>query len=1226
MLFKLYDDFMGQTHRRLKNVKKGSFRCRLSYYKSGVDGKDVHMFGSLPDRSSFISAIKDNYMKAPRAIRPWHELLEPGDSYVRLALDVDGWWHEDKKDAEISDSINDVIQVVDACVKQNCPEANLTKTLATNNRRCNYKSKDVPIDGVLQRVTGFVMSCRVVYKHVLFKSMAECGAFMNKVVIPAALDADLVYPIYRSKNGRIQTKSSCYVDGSIYGRNRFLRLPLTRKYLDAQPMVFVDNALQVINVNASNICQLLDDILVGHAPKSSKCTLITEFESHTSVRKRSRITTGRRSRIRTGKREALQHLLPPGVTVKDVYDSADHVKTVTINEHVACGHCNRKHSSINKIYYQVNTLTGEVRQLCHVSPSESTTVRDASYSHKKVFENRVRENMDVKTLNHTGLGTMTITLFDDSEEDVVLDNQSTLIWHRRKRSPGWTFLCTLDADLFKDVSMFMPIPEDKCNTFAKPQPSSSAEVHRFSYLDGVKMYGYCAHVGAGKTGAMCVELAKLYSTGMPRCLVFSTRVTHGTSIMSKLLSIGEQFNLKVGHYKDNNFDARECNLVVCSYESAHRRFVTDTYQVFFDYIFIDECECLLDNFMAGLVAPLKNKSYMESAARLAKRVYLMDAFMSQRSYVIYKELFGVRDEDIAIERNTENGHIQRKWFIHKSRESILRRIYVSLTDNRNVFIAVGCKEDGIKILEDMARMGLGDLQGEFYYQESANRAHFAEDVNELWINLRWVMSTNTLEVGVDFNPKADLKPILHFSDVFVLLTNRELTTRTYAQMAYRVRHAETVHCFVAIAASSTDKPLTLNSVYQQLQLYSDAVTFQEKEWVRNCDKKMILDQKTMIATYDLLVKDWYYHLVCWSILERNVDQATRLQRVIAFAMYMGGSVSFIDDGHQKSDAEEKKLRRGDKLQRIALIEDEAKDATVQQLYEAWCNTMTGDVTPTTKEYRTLLRMRLEFPNVPNSLKICKKIERYYSGLRRLCTLILHGPQGAIAYIRERADIGSEVITLAKSPTIKDLNTFSGIIAICINYFGGLDAKGVTLDWDDQTAVCKDLRVYEEAQCCASKPVPDKKTLIRRVSSHLQRAVCKKIVRDKDGLYTCEFMEFTDKKLCVSADVLVRDSKPMYKLKPRNANKIYRLSDYYIERTQQRPVAPTELSVKRQMENVIYTSSNIMALEKIPCEESQIVPAKKRQKVIRALHSPKISADIQKALDGHIQVPFDPTFK
>jgi hypothetical protein len=1184
-----------QAKRHAASLGANALVTMIGKYRSGAGGKDVCTFHVLPSTTSLCSAIASECLT--NSVQPWHECMSTGDgTFMRLALDIDGWWPDVRPQAEMDEIICDVISIVDGCIQSRSDDPNLDKVIADNSRKTSWKKHTIKRgDDTYESVDGFVMSVRIIYTNIIFEGWAQCKSFITRDVIPLLRANQLGFETYGRYRNAYRRIFNPYVDARIYRKDGFLRLPLTNKYPGESRMRFVEFVGGAMcDIMHYDVNDMLSKSIVSHTPQSAHTTVITVDDTLPIVKPtvREPLSEHRKCRVTQELREKISPLIPDGLTIARVLAHRA-LRFVIVNEIHPCAICKRSHSRANKISFEVNILTNETRQRCVVCPDQSVVLHACKSDSKR--DDVVRRIHSL--LPGTDVTQIESDVYKAGELTVCIGNQGMTIWKMADGAATWSFLGTMNPDFVSSASMAEQIPISIItNEFSSKQPSCKEEVHAMNYDKSTRLYGLHAHVGSGKTGAICQEISRLYTGETPptRCLIGSARVTHGASIAMKLRSTASDIGVRVMHYAETTtWDPASADIVICSYESMYRKLhLAVGGSVYFSHIFIDECECMLDNIIAGLTSNARNnKAYLEKAMRMSTRVYILDAFMYQRSYEVYKSLIGCDADEIVIERNTNADHIKRDWVFHKSKDSLLRRIYEVMSSGTPVFIGVGCKEDGVCILEDMKRLGLDDLAGEFYYQHSDNRDHFKEDLNVRWIKLQWVMTTSTCEVGVDFNPKKDGVPIKHFKHVFILATNAQLSVRTYAQMSFRVRNASQVDIYISHAYVHRPEP-TVSDIESNIQRYSDAMREYESIWFEHCKRDAIMDKEKLVVTYDLLIRDWYYTLVCWSLHESQSDSARRMQRMIAFVVYMGGTVSFTDVGNSKVDKLERVARLAVKRERIHALESVYDGVSYYDLYTAWVKSLSGDVTTDTRHIRTLLEMKLRFPRLPISLKIAKRVSRYSHGIRNLCKLLYTdgGTDAIIHGMREKIDAGSEVVTLGEGREMSKIHGLYSVIELSSDHFGGIDAVDFEIDSKMEreliTAVskCSAIRFKRD---CDRRPV-QLETIddaCRCYSMLLEKTICKRFVMNKTtGHYSCEYVRFTDGKKAMTPDEFLVDSMYAYRMRDENQQKKrFTVSDFVLQYTHKRVITPIELDIKENpiqtaKRATIYTSSNVMALE------------------------------------------------
>lgn len=285
-----------------------------------------------------------------------------------------------------------------------------------------------------------------------------------------------------------------------------------------------------------------------------------------------------------------------------------------------------------------------------------------------------------------------------------------------------------------------------------------------------------AFCGRGKSTATRNELIRMrdeaYAEHRPfRMLYIVNRVKNGENAHQML---NEAFDGHVGFYQDGV--ARDMLLI--ELESLYKLTGATRYTV----VVIDESESVLHQLFAPINKNIKGcVQNLTHFVREAKKVILCDAFMTERTLVFARAL---RPEKSIFSTCNLKPHPRRNayeiigWprFVAK----VIEEVRAGLVPYCVIQVKRKAKELHQKLVTEFP-----DLAGRCYIGER-RRGDTAEElrhVNDHWLNFRWVITTLTITVGIDFTQPD------HFHAPFIFATSHWCgLIRDVFQALHRVRN------------------------------------------------------------------------------------------------------------------------------------------------------------------------------------------------------------------------------------------------------------------------------------------------------------------------------------------------------------------------------------------------------------------------------------------------------
>lgn len=319
-----------------------------------------------------------------------------------------------------------------------------------------------------------------------------------------------------------------------------------------------------------------------------------------------------------------------------------------------------------------------------------------------------------------------------------------------------------------------------------------------------------SHLGTGKT-TQAMEWIRAHKEH--RVLVISARRTFTRFIMGDLDAL--KHDGIVFHAYDERTDTHESlaehNYVVVQVESLWR--LEDGFKDY-DFVVVDESESILNQFHSFETHKdklLRNFKVFEKCVRNAHRVLFADAFITTRTLIACANL---RDAATSLYiNNTFNPYKRtatRLWLAAKESSSRLaafdefcKRIARDLRDGKRVAVVWTSLTAAKLFVKAYLPADMKNEEWRLYSSES-RKSETAElgDVATNWRNLRLLMYTTAITIGVNYNPVEDADC---FDRVYLYACSRTALPRDIAQALLRCRRIRTNELVYTIDISSPPK-------------------------------------------------------------------------------------------------------------------------------------------------------------------------------------------------------------------------------------------------------------------------------------------------------------------------------------------------------------------------------------------------------------------------------------
>ena len=307
-----------------------------------------------------------------------------------------------------------------------------------------------------------------------------------------------------------------------------------------------------------------------------------------------------------------------------------------------------------------------------------------------------------------------------------------------------------------------------------------------------------SHLGTGKT----TQMKRMAKGPYKRIAYVSGRITFTMSMCNDFNEAGLNFR----SYLDPEVrgDLGGVDRIFCQVESLHR-FRTHAY----DVLVMDEAETILMQCSPSECHQGRHSANMESLEALirgAKKVVVLDAFLTDRSLDVMKALRG--DTTTVLIENTVNPYertMERVQVMHENSvkrmvediggtyEAFTARILGSLRAGKRTVVVWGSREKGLTF-EKRLQQAFPDWhrgrQWLFYHSEEdmAQRKATLANINTTWAQVQLLMYSSSITIGLNYDNRN--KP---YDDLYVYGTPGGCTPRDTAQSMLRCRFLTSNH-------------------------------------------------------------------------------------------------------------------------------------------------------------------------------------------------------------------------------------------------------------------------------------------------------------------------------------------------------------------------------------------------------------------------------------------------
>lgn len=341
-----------------------------------------------------------------------------------------------------------------------------------------------------------------------------------------------------------------------------------------------------------------------------------------------------------------------------------------------------------------------------------------------------------------------------------------------------------------------------------------------------------SHLGTGKT-RRCIEACtpSPWNTQADKILIISPRQTFTTHISAELKGFQDYRQIKD---KQINTDK-----VVVQLQSLHRCSLMQPR----DLLLLDEVESIL----SALTPNKTHKHYLEtikvfeSLIKSAKRVIVLDAFLTDRSIEMLKTLRG----EVQIVINPTQPYKKTATLV--SEQDLYENIESKLEDGKRIVSIWGAKNKG-KMFHSAVDKKIKQVLYTGDSDAKTKETHLA-NVDKYWAEHQFVGYTATITVGINYNG-------VKFDEACVYATPWSCPSRDYIQALHRARKLEDNH--ITIYINNDPRPCILEAGLEE----------QEKQFLQNIERvKMFLKDIGQSPVDYTTLPSWLHRVLMWNTNE-----------------------------------------------------------------------------------------------------------------------------------------------------------------------------------------------------------------------------------------------------------------------------------------------------------------------------------------------------------------------
>lgn len=292
-----------------------------------------------------------------------------------------------------------------------------------------------------------------------------------------------------------------------------------------------------------------------------------------------------------------------------------------------------------------------------------------------------------------------------------------------------------------------------------------------------------SQLGTGKTNA----ITNLIRMGhYPRILIISPRKTYTHSQMGEFANDDTGLLPKLESYLDHTGPLHRLDYLIIQVESLYR---VGSWFTPYDLVIMDESESILNQMHSIRTHDenmLNNHQVLEKIMQTAGQVILADAFMTDRTFHFVKELRGGGGDRVRYVENTFQPYERKAVQLvtdGDQTQAFYDRIMAALDAGKKVVVVWTSKKVGEEFVT--SRLEGKGISWKYYHSENTKEEQLGlRDVEKTWANVRCLMMTTTITVGISYNPMMDE---VEFDEAFLYGSNVTAVPRDVAQALLRVR-------------------------------------------------------------------------------------------------------------------------------------------------------------------------------------------------------------------------------------------------------------------------------------------------------------------------------------------------------------------------------------------------------------------------------------------------------
>ena len=402
---------------------------------------------------------------------------------------------------------------------------------------------------------------------------------------------------------------------------------------------------------------------------------------------------------------------------------------------------------------------------------------------------------------------------------------------------GWKTLYNLsrifNKNMDKNESIFDPLFNDTCTYKCDNITINSRfiECEEFSMVKSVNDYDIInikSPMGTGKSWS----LSKVFEEKTIKkdikyksIVYFSCKRAFASSMIHDFKKYGFVNYLDI---EDKSRIVDE-NRIICSVESI--QYCRDNY----DIVIIDESESIADNLMGQMF--IKNKP-IEGATKIydiitnSKKVMVMDAYLSSRSYDFIKDIYGDEMENKKALTMINKYKYEQRQYIEVDKMAFTKQITKSLKEGKRCAIVCGSKKLSEYVIDENKGYDIKSYNNKNPLPLSCN-------VNEEWSKCDLLIYTPTITAGISYDVEEIEK---QFDTLFIYSVNKgSCHFRDTIQAHKRVRKFKSNIIYICL----NDKfkghpyeimPLTKDGVKEIEDKYKAQLFGDEVETLKNMEK------------------------------------------------------------------------------------------------------------------------------------------------------------------------------------------------------------------------------------------------------------------------------------------------------------------------------------------------------------------------------------------------------